>query len=585
MTTSSNYSLKVLTTGFMVLVFFAVPMFWGRYFCAFALRVGLPREAQRVEISPSGLLPEAVENDPNAHRKSEASARLDDDILVASLGLFDYVLSKSPGGRRSDVLYYEEDKAWMYFDRPTGQLVFCDTYSEQRNGGSVTRVTAPHYAGPEGMSKSPGDDLGRFVDPVVAPLGRQRIIYDRKLRRFFALDREVMTVRTGPELDTAVPYEPVRIGSSWTREGVHLDFEPTMRRVPRKEDLRREYDWQFNIYWSLWDGEQYISVIDASGRIDRLDRQTLELVAGKAHLPAPKTLYGQGVGRPRQLLDYQVTPVRLSTARTPRGIEWEHAGMVAASASRQGTSIALAVFDQNGKLIRSVDSRAIPYGQKAEAIRVALDELSREGKIGTLHLPSPSRRSALAVLTAVPWGPSLTTFQFVLENLHPPVLTMASFCLTNSIEAGASHRTLFLMPNSFVALHRDMVGDDVFTEFFKALATMMLPAVLLVVFLAWRVLRDAKIVGLSSNARLLWMLGTLGFGLPAYITYRLTRPKAALVTCANCGLPRRPDMDRCHRCNGPWCVPELNPPAWRVLDGGRKDLDEPPATLEESQAE
>jgi hypothetical protein len=25
-------------------------------------------------------------------------------------------------------------------------------------------------------------------------------------------------------------------------------------------------------------------------------------------------------------------------------------------------------------------------------------------------------------------------------------------------------------------------------------------------------------------------------------------------------------MDRCHRCNSTWRVPELIPPAWRVID-------------------
>jgi uncharacterized OB-fold protein len=39
-----------------------------------------------------------------------------------------------------------------------------------------------------------------------------------------------------------------------------------------------------------------------------------------------------------------------------------------------------------------------------------------------------------------------------------------------------------------------------------------------------------------------------------------------LVTCANCGRMRRPDMEKCHRCGSKWYVPELIPPTWRVLD-------------------
>jgi hypothetical protein len=84
--------------------------------------------------------------------------------------------------------------------------------------------------------------------------------------------------------------------------------------------------------------------------------------------------------------------------------------------------------------------------------------------------------------------------------------------------------------------------------------------------LGWRVVRDAEILGLSRNTRQLWLLGTLAFGLAAYITYRLTRPKITLVSCVHCGKSRRPDMDTCHWCNSLWHVPESTPPNWRVLD-------------------
>jgi hypothetical protein len=129
-------------------------------------------------------------------------------------------------------------------------------------------------------------------------------------------------------------------------------------------------------------------------------------------------------------------------------------------------------------------------------------------------------------------------------------------------------------------MHRDQVRLGIAMQLFGAL-WVMLPAIGLAIFLAWRVVRDAAAVGLSSNARSLWLLGTLSFGLPAYITYRMTRPTAALVTCATCGRPRRPDMERCHLCNSAWEVPESVPPAWRVLDGGRESS-VPPAESEES---
>jgi hypothetical protein len=111
---------------------------------------------------------------------------------------------------------------------------------------------------------------------------------------------------------------------------------------------------------------------------------------------------------------------------------------------------------------------------------------------------------------------------------------------------------------------RDSRGN-IATRFLAALP-LIIPSILLAIWLACQVRKDTAVVGFSRKAQFWWIIGTIAFGLPAYITYRLTRPKITLVTCTNCGKYRRPDMDRCHRCNSPWHVPELTPPTWRVLD-------------------
>jgi ribosomal protein L32 len=111
---------------------------------------------------------------------------------------------------------------------------------------------------------------------------------------------------------------------------------------------------------------------------------------------------------------------------------------------------------------------------------------------------------------------------------------------------------------------RDYEGNIFYM--FLIVFLLMLPGILFAGLLGWRVARDAAIIGLSHKARRFWLAGTLIFGLPAYITYRLTRPKVTLVTCANCGKPRRPDTDICHCCGSKWDVPELTPPTWRVLN-------------------
>ena len=76
---------------------------------------------------------------------------------------------------------------------------------------------------------------------------------------------------------------------------------------------------------------------------------------------------------------------------------------------------------------------------------------------------------------------------------------------------------------------------------------------------------DARKIGLSAWARRVWMMGTFLFGLPAYVTYRLMRPKCVLAICRECGRGRRVDQDVCHHCGSAWDWPELGPPAWRVI--------------------
>ncbi|MHC4740176.1 MAG: hypothetical protein ACYS9Y_14805, partial [Planctomycetota bacterium] len=70
----------------------------------------------------------------------------------------------------------------------------------------------------------------------------------------------------------------------------------------------------------------------------------------------------------------------------------------------------------------------------------------------------------------------------------------------------------------------------------------------------------------SKRSKLYWLIGTVVFGLAAYISYRLTRPRETLVSCPNCGRLRRPDMDKCHRCGSGWVVAEMVAPNWRVIN-------------------
>ncbi len=578
MKTTTNYGIRVLATGVMVLVFFAIPLYWGRFFADLLTSARMPPEARRIEISPSCLLPEAIENDPNADRPSRTVAEMDPAALPRTLGVSHYVLSRLPGGQRSDIFYYSNDGAWMYFDRSTGQIVFRDTHREEREGRlPVERQTPTHYAGPDGVSQTPDENLGRFRDPVAVPAGAGRhILYDRKLHRFFAIDREMMTVTAGPDLDGTALRRPLKFRSDLI--GPSLYWQAPRERVleeSQEEGASPRYRYRYTLRFATSGyRSRYLPVIDAAGRIEVLDQQTLELLEGaalKGLLPEPHTLYGRGSRRPERLLDYCVQTIEL-------GPDYEYAGLIAAGVSRQGTAMALGVFDANGVLVSSGLTRAMPYSKKAQLVSASLglDDAVPDLPPRQSHWMS----SARAALFQVPWSPALTLFRYCLENVHPPMLTVMSFVVAHRIEAGASHRTLFLVPNSFAAMQRDLTDQSLIAQFFSAMV-IILPGILLAVFLTWRVVRDAAVLGLSKSTRSRWLLGTLAFGLPAYITYRMTRPAMGLVTCANCGRARRADRQRCHLCDSPWETPELTPPAWRVRDE-RAEPGEPPEASEKS---
>ena len=173
--------------------------------------------------------------------------------------------------------------------------------------------------------------------------------------------------------------------------------------------------------------------------------------------------------------------------------------------------------------------------------------------------------SSEAFFFGVPWTHTVTIVRYLIENLQPPLLSMASFFAANSFEASAGHRALFILPNSFIAMKgRDVKQNDM-TKVMSSLL-LILPSIILSLSLACRVAAHSTAVGLSENAKICWFLATALFGLSAYITYRLTRPKETLVTCANCGKLRRPDMHNCHRCGSKWLMPELTAPNWRIID-------------------
>ncbi len=593
-----NHPIKVLATGFVVLVFLSLPLFWIRFVCEASIAVGMPEETQDVDrVQPCGIVPAELENDPNVAHHSSVSAGLHDERLFWSLGIVDSLIARYPRGRLSNVYLLDDDK-WMYFDRDSGLLVRNYVDTQAMPDQSTRRRNVRVYIGPEGISETPDKTLGRFADPLIdgywnLRTQRELMAYDRQLRCFFKIDFGKKTVVKGPELAKDNSHEPIQIGQLRKNEfSMYLNWQPPRIKVPDKDPNeygmdRRDYEPIIPDFRAPGAGP-YLLVLDRTGRIDLLDRETLEF-AGTAcwRLPAPETYYGTTPHvAPKDLLGYEVGPLVLSKFysedgrlirmtfgqpepyelealdlspgyRPPRQtqvgkvvsrVEREYLGMFVTAASRDGTAMILATFDAQGNRIKTEYTRRPQY----------------EGR-RTTYL-----QSSKAAFWEARWAPTMTIGKYLAENLHPPILSLASYFTASMFEAGSGHRAMFLLPNSFVAMVARDSRENAAEKFFWALG-LMLPSILLAIWFAWRVGRDAAVVGLSQKTRRWWTLGTIAFGLVGYITYTLSRPKVTLVTCANCGHPRRPDMDKCHRCGSGWHVPELTPPAWRVLDGAGTD--------------
>jgi hypothetical protein len=532
---------KNIATGFIVLVLLSLPLFWARCFCEAIIFDMMPPHSTEVRIEPSGLFPPELENDPNVVQRSHVSARMKPGSPFF-LGIVDYFAARvpgMPGVSRSTVYYYSKgDDAWIYFDPKTGQIVCHWTYRERIPENTVFPEKVQLYAGPEGIAQSPDKALGRFIFPIVdgrATPRRPLTLYDKKLHRFFSVNFTKRIVTKGPELSKDDPHKPIQIGLLWKNPFLLLYLDGPFFRVSEKSALKPI------VQIDYFNAGRYLLVLDETGRIDLLDKETLEFAGTAGHLPAPQTFFPSKENvTPQDLLAYQALPLTFTSDN-------QYRGMFVASVSREGTAMVLAVFNEKGEPIDSKYTEARAYVQDR-----------------TVSGPEYVSSSSVAFFNA-PWAPVSTIAKYLLENLHPPVLSVVSFFSAYTFEAAAGHRALFILPNSFIAMKGRDISESIVMRFSAALL-IILPSIMLGIFLAWRVNKDATVVGLSENARLCWMIGIIAFGLSGYITYRLTRPRETLVTCANCGKLRRPDMNKCHRCGSKWHVPELTPPTWRVLD-------------------
>jgi hypothetical protein len=547
--------INVVAVGVVVLLT-SLGLFWARCLCGTLRHQVLSEVAGPVIIRPSHLLPGAMEHDPNSAWLSSVQARMSAwDPLLAGLGIARYVETRRPGGSRSDIYRWSRapDEVWVYFDRSLGLIVYRGKEHWRRGGGTATAREVTLYVGPEGMSTTPDEELGRFVHPLGDFTGQPWIVYDSAWRRFFVIKNWQRGVASGPQLPPNDTHRPVQI-SLLAKNPLSLELAVRFGPPPRRASTdassggtgaRRP---MHSIAGRLPSLEGRALVLDASGRIDLLDLDTLEFVGAVAHLPKPASLFSpQAAATPQDVAAYAVEPVT-QTWDDNREAKWSYAGCAVATLSSDATAVRVEVFDPNGRTAAAAQTEFVSYARADEHPSGPVDT------VGNAYFD-------------VPGAAAVTGLKFALESLHPPVLLLLSYSTAPHFEATAGYRSLLVLPNSFVAMKaRDSRGGP--ASRFVAAEMLMLPALVLAVLLAGLVARDGARAGLTKNARTMWAAGTVVFGLPAYITYRLTRPSIRMVTCQNCGQMRRPDQERCHQCGSAWVVPELTPPAWRVWDEG-----------------
>ena len=516
-------ALNVLATGLLVLLVTLLVLFWARWGCESARHGLLPRQAWSLSVDASSLIMPRTVQEPNGIPCTVHAEMAWEEIDVAALGATQYQESHRLDAPDSPVYAWSTDETGvrLYYDRSLGMVVYSCTVGESKPDGTVLLKKTIAYAGPEGIADRPDKKVGRFRDPVVRLIAGnldRPIVYDRVLRRFFAIDGPGKTVKQGPPWPANFA-GPVDFG--WPRKqprylSVYLD-------TPEAHGM---------------DADRAL-VLDATGYIQMLDLNTLEYVGSVGRLPAPDSLFAS-VRRvaPDDLFAFEVMPVFLGRGDL-------YAGCAVAVLSRDATSMKLEVFDPNG-------------------IRVAMQQTGFSD-----HVPMGSGRSGqLSMVRALyfklPGAAALTATKFILESLHPPVLLWLSYFTASRVEATAGHRSLFVLPNSFAAMKgRD--AESWWLGRFVGALPFLLPGVVVGIVLSRLVGSDARRKGLPTRTRRLWMAATVLFTLPAYVTYQITRPTTARVTCQNCGRDRWVDRETCHHCGSPWLVSELIPPTWRVI--------------------
>lgn len=544
----------IISTGLLVLLFWGIGLFWIDFLCRIVTGDFADRQ---VSVTPVSLIDPGMEAGSDLCPPSFGihldSIEMNGTALgiaqMDSLCSSDYFLSQNIN---------KDDWEAIYYDAQSGQIRY--SFFE----GPVQKANEQFvlYAGPKGISEDPSEENGRFEDPIAYGDQYGCFVYDRSMRQFFRITfaalkqdetgrpyiADVREVFQGPVLSGDQTYQPIQIGTLAKSRDLGIYFTGPMRRISQEEGPEESSDgwagrgrnsWkEYDVGYKNTAGD-FLLVLDRSGRIDRLDKKTLEIAGTAGRLPSPKGLFSsQTEGIPAKLSAYQIFPISRQ-----EGDKIVYKGCCAAAAAPEGFSKSIIFYDSKGQAVncygdhyRLKDNRFV-----IEENRLTDSIMNRAG------------------------GPLLMVIRLFVENLQPPVFNLASFAASDLFEARSGFRALFVRPNGFAGI-LSRIRDVTWLRRIWLVLLMILPSLLLGLVLGWGIRRKAMRLGYSSGAGYGWFVLGILFGIPAWITFGLVRSRETLVTCENCGSLRRPDQDLCHTCRAGWDLKHLEAPGWRVVE-------------------
>ncbi len=508
-----NRKFNLVITGLMTLIILSLGLFWARKICQATLTTASIVETPehvKITVKLNGFIPE-FDKDPNS-KGFEVRCEVNGGLLLNQfLNYFPetYFRKQTPGDTRvGDLCGYNMNASQVtYFDRKTGLLVWSMVEREVTDHSVRWNSIPLAFAGPQGISEKENSNLGRFGDSLLFPLWEipNRVFcYDQKAKRFYYVNFDQKTVKQSQEGELPGKHiDPVYLGiAPQLKAGLRVGSRYSWGHSEKvSEELPRRY--------LEYPGRNEVLVLDRSGRIDRFDLETMTFV-GLAGVVGEQEL--------DELFGYDYMSFSL---------DGKYRGMAVASLDRRMRVLNSKVFDAKGKVVKAATK--------------VLDPWKWEG------------------------GFTVSMVNWFLENLHPPILDVATYFTADKFSAMEGQKSIFLLSESLLGQLK-RCRNDYLWEHLTLLFVVMLPTYALIAILVFKINREARAVGLSSESRRLWIWAAVLFGLTAYITWRLTRPTIVQVTCQNCGKLRRPDFDACQHCKSPWHVPDLTPPAWRVFD-------------------